>query len=133
MFRRIEYREADFQPAAVGSDETKALFQIRAGERVVSASARVLIAAASSTDTTMILGDGTDTNGYIEAIDLEANAAGTLIDGAKGGSATFGVLTSQGGKLYTTADTVDVVYAGTTYGATNPKVKFKIGVVREWD
>lgn len=127
MFKRVEIREIDFQPAAVGSNETKALFAVRAGERVVFASARCLTAAAASTDTTMTLGDGASAAGYIAAIDLEATAAGTLVNGQGA------LLNQSGGKLYTADDTVDVVYAGTTYGATNPKYKFKIGVVREWD
>jgi hypothetical protein len=127
MFREVEIREMTFQPTAVGSDQTKALFNIKKGERVLAASARASIAAASSTDTSMILGDGTDTNGYIEAIDLETTAAGTLVNGA--GT----LLAFSGGKLYTADDTVDVIYAGSTYGATNPKYVFKIAVVQEWD
>jgi hypothetical protein len=127
MFRPVEIREAIFQPTAVGSDQTKALFQVRKGERVIAASARALIAAAASTDTTMTLGDGADPDGYIAAIDLEATTAGTLVGGAGA------LLNQSGGKLYTADDTVDVVYAGTTYGATNPKYKFKIAVVQEWD
>jgi hypothetical protein len=127
MFKRVEIREMDFQPAAVGANETKALFAVNAGERVIWASARVQIAAAAATDTTVTLGDGASAAGYIAAIDLEATAAGTLVGGAGA------LLASSGGKLYTADDTVDVVYAGTTYGATNPKIKFKIAVVREWD
>lgn len=124
MFRKIEYLEAVFQPAAVGAGETKALFKVHAGDRVVWASARALIAAAAATDTTVTLGDGTSTDGFIAAIDLEATAAGTRVNGA-------GALFNQsGGKLYTADDTIDAVYAGTTYGATNPKLRFVIAVIR---
>lgn len=126
MFKRVEYVEREFQPAAVGTGETKALFTIKAGYRVVWASGRAQIAAAASTDTTFTLGDGTDPDGLITAVDLEATAAGTLVDG----EGAF--LSNSGGKLYTVDDTVDVVYAGTTFGATNPKMKFKIAIVREW-
>ncbi len=126
MYRRIQYRTKTFQPAAVGSNETLALFTVKAGERVLLASYRTEIAAASSTDTTMTLGDGVDPDGYIAAIDLETATAGGLGNGAGA------LLASSGGKLYTTDDTVDVVYAGTTYGATNPKITFTIGVIRDW-
>lgn len=128
MFRKIEVREADFQPAAVGSDETKAVFNIRAGERVVFASVKPLIAAAASTQSTISLGDGSGVAGFITAYDTESAAVGTLIDG---GTATY--FASSGGKLYLAADTIDATYDQTTPGATNPKCKFKIGVIREWD
>lgn len=128
MFRRIEYRYKTFQPAAVGSDETKALFSIKKGERVLWASYRPEIAAASSTDTTMILGHGDDTNGLIEAIDLEAMTPGAIVQGAL----TATLLLTSGGVLFAADDTIDVVYAGSTYGATNPKVTFCIAVIREW-
>jgi hypothetical protein len=126
VFRRIQQLYKDFQPAAVGSNETKALFTVKKGQRVIAASYRCEIAAAASTDTTMTLGDGTDTDGFIAAIDLEAASAGGLGNGAGA------LLATDGGKLYTADDTVDVVYSGTTYGATNPKFTFCITIVTEW-
>lgn len=115
-----------FQPAAVGAGETTPLFQIKKGERVLWASAIALTAAAASTDTTFTLGDGVDPDGYIAAVDLEATTAGTHVAGAGA------LLANSGGKYYTGDDTVDAVYAGTTFGATNPKMRFTIAVARDW-
>jgi hypothetical protein len=127
MFRRIDYRYAPFQPAAVGAGETKELIAVKKGERVLWASYKVDIPAAASTDSTMILGDGTDTNGYIEAIDLETATAGQVSTGTVGT-----LLPASGGKLYAADDTIDVIYAGSSFGATNPKVTFCVAVVRDW-
>lgn len=126
MYRRIEMRYATFQPAAVGDAETKALFTMRPGERVIFSSARMEIAAAASSESTVSLGDGSGTASLIGAIDTEANAAGTIINGQGA------YLNQSGGKLYTAADTVDAVYAVVTPGATNPKITFCIGTVRDW-
>lgn len=133
MFRKIEYRSKDFQPAAVGTTETTAVFSVRAGERVLWASAKPLIAAAASTNCTMDLGDGDDTDGYIVGatsgtagtFDLETATVGIAIAGAGA------LLANSGGKLYLADDTVDVVYTHATNGATNPKVRFRIAVVNE--
>lgn len=124
--QNIRLMTKSFQPAAVGANETKALFQIEKGERVLWASAMPLVAAAAATDTTMTLGDGADPDGLVTAIDLEAMTPGTPQDGEGA------YLASSGGKLYTADDTVDVVYAGTTYGATNPKVSFTVAIAREY-
>ena len=128
MFSNIKILRKTFQPAAVGSDETKALFSVKKGERVLWASAMPEIAAAGSTDTTMTLGDGADTDGFITAIDLEAMTAGTPVAHTAAGA----FFNSSGGKIYTVDDTIDVVYAGTTYGATNPKVTFMVAIVRDF-
>lgn len=113
----------EFQPAAVGTDETKVLFGVAAGVRVISASYRVLIASAASSAVTMTLGDGDDPDGYIAAFDPETATS------ASGAGAYFA---TSGGKLYTAADTIDVVYDQTTPGATNPKVLFTVTFQREW-
>ncbi len=126
MFRRIQLRYAQFQPAAVGVTETKALFTVRAGERVLFASARIDIAAAASTQTTYTLGDSDGVASYIGSIDTETNVAGTIIDG------NGAYLAESGGKLYAADDTVDVVYTVTTAGAVNPMATFCIGTVRDW-
>lgn len=125
-FMHVDYRYRSFQPAAVGSGETTAVFSVSKGERVVWASYLPLIASAGTTST-LDLGDGTGTTGFIAALDLDTNAAGTPVSGA----GTF--LANSGGKLYTVDDTVDAVYTtGATPGATNPKGIFCIAVVREW-
>lgn len=122
----VQTRSVDFQPTAVGTGQTKSLFSVAKGTRVWAASAQMLIPAAASTDSTMVLGDTAATNGFIAAIDLEATAAGTVVAGAGAH------LAASGGKLYTAAGTVDVVYAGTTWGATNPKVRFTIIYSRDF-
>jgi hypothetical protein len=125
VYANITYRTKVWSPAAVGSTETAAIIPVKKGERVLWASAVVLTAAAASTDTTVELGDGTDTDGFIAAIDLEANAAGTYVNGAGA------LLASSGGKLYTADDTIDAKYAGTTFGATTPKLRFTVAIVKD--
>lgn len=127
MQQNIEILQKTFQPAAVATDETKALFPIKKGERVLWASAQKLTLAAAATDTTITLGDGDDPDGFIAAIDTEDGAVGDLINGAGA------YLATSGGKLYTADDTIDAVYDnGTTVGAVNPKVRFTVCVVREY-
>lgn len=116
-----------FVPAAVGTGETTALFSVAAGERVLWCSVRKEVLAATTTDSTITIGDGDDADGYVAAIDTEAGAVGDLIDG--GGA----YLAESGGKLYTAEDTVDAVYAeGTTPGATAPQVNVLVAIAREW-
>jgi hypothetical protein len=114
-----------FQPAAVGTTETTQLFAVKKGERVIHASFEWLISAAGSTDSTMELGDGSDTDGFVAATDTE-QTAGDLTNGAGAYFAT------SGGKLYNVDDTVDIKYTNNgTPGATNPKVRVRITIARE--
>ncbi len=116
----------DFQPAAVGSGETTALFAVDRGERVISASILSLIAAAGGSTSTFDVGDTADADGYIAAFDCET-AAQTMTAGAGA------LLANSGGKLYTTDGTVDIVYTpGGGPGATNPKCRVRIAKIREW-
>jgi hypothetical protein len=113
---RTQYRE--FQPAAVGSNETKELFAVKAGMRVLAVAIMPLTAAAGSTTSTITVGDGGSVNGFVIATtnyDPEASTVGTLVDGT-------GTYLGAFGKLYTVDDTIDVVYTSGTAGATNPKV-----------
>lgn len=127
MFRRIDVRQFDYQPAAVGTTETVACFNVKAGDRVLWSSAEMVINSATSTNSTVSLGDGDGATGYVLTtdIDLETSTIGQAING--GGTFTA----SAGGKLYTADDTVDATYTHATNGATNPKVRFRIAVVRE--
>jgi hypothetical protein len=115
-----------FQPALVGTAETKELLRVAAGERVLWVSVMPMIAAAAASNTTIEVGDGSDTDGFVAAIDTETMVAGTLIGGAGA------LLAASGGKLYTATDTVDAKYVVTTAGATNPKVVVTIAVVRDY-
>jgi hypothetical protein len=116
-----------FQPAAVATPETKVLFNIKKGERVLWASAQVIRAAAAGTDSTISLGDGDSAVGFIAATDTEATTAGTIV-------AAAGAYTNQsGGKLYLADDTVDADYAhGGTPGAVAPIYRFTIAVTKDW-
>lgn len=117
-YARIRLASAYYQPAAVGSTETKALLQVKKGERVLWVHLERLVLAAGSTTSTIEIGDGTDTDGFVAAIDTEAGAAGDMVAGAGA------LLANSGGKLYTVDDTIDAVYTiGATPGATNPSVR----------
>lgn len=110
-------------PAAANADETAKLFEVAAGVRVVSASYRVLTPADGGSTMTVELGDGTDTDGLIAQFDPETATAAS-------GAGAF--LANSGGKLYTSADTIDVVYDQTGYAGTKPVVSFTVGFEREW-
>ena len=118
---------AQWTPAVIGADETTPIFNVPKGTRVRSMSVRVDKAAASSTDSSFVLGDGTATNGFFTTFDTETNAAGTIVDAA-------GTFTNQsGGRLYLVADTIDIVYShGTTPGATKPVYTFRGTFEQEW-
>jgi hypothetical protein len=125
--QQIRVITKDYQPAAVGTAETVQVFSVKKGRRVVWASAMPLTAAAGTTNTTIELGDAGDTDGFITAIDTETMVPGTPVDqpGA--------YLANSGGKLYTTDTAINAKYVnGGTPGATNPKVRFTIAVVREY-
>lgn len=130
MGKRLSKRyiyNMNWTPVAVGSGETAALLTVQAGDRVLACSARVKTASAGTTST-LAIGDGTATGGYIAATDLDATVAGTLVDG--GGT----MLANSGGKLYTALDTIDATYVtGATPGATPPVWEIRITVVKgEW-
>ncbi len=114
----------NWTPATIGSNETTPLFQLPSGSRVRSLSARYLTNAGAATGSSFVVGDGTATNGFITVSDTEVD---TFLDA--GG--TF--MANAGGKLYTVADTVDIVYtASGTPGAVKPVVQFAITVQQEW-
>lgn len=126
MFQRLRQLQADWTPAAVGSNETTALFTVRAGERVVAASAECLTSAQASTTSTQELGDGTDTDGFITTANFDIeNTAGTIAQG------TGALLLASLGKLYTADDTVDVKYVANSATGTKPVVRYRIWTLRE--
>jgi hypothetical protein len=118
-----------FSPADRTVNETRALFEIPRGSRVVWAGDEKNVLASAGSTSTMTLGDGADPDGYVTTanLDLETGSAGDL------GSGTGAYLTTAGGKLYTADDTIDVDYvASGTPGSVTPRVTFAIGLVREW-
>jgi hypothetical protein len=113
-----------YSPAVVGAGETAAVFAVKKGTRVWAAGMQCLVASAAG-DSTLAVGDGTATAGFIAAAPLVSTAAGTIVPG-------LGTLFNQsGGKLYTVDDTVDALYAGTTFGTTLPRYRVWIVVSRE--
>lgn len=124
-YANLQVLSKTYAPAAVGAGETAPLFAVKKGTRVWAAGMQCLTPAAAATDSTLALGDGTATAGFVAATDLEATAAGTIVPGA-------GTLFNQsGGKLYAVDDTVDALYAGTTFGAVLPRYRVWIVVSRE--
>jgi hypothetical protein len=118
----LRQRTKTFEPAAVGSDETKALFSMRIGDRVRSMTLVPIRAAAGSTSSTITIGDDTGATEYFNsAYDPEAAAVdGTPIDADGTGIA------AGGGKLYTAADTIDIIY--TANGATGALPKCRVTI-----
>lgn len=118
-FQNIRRIEGIYEPAAVGSTETVALFQVKRGDRVLALHVERQILAAASTTSTIEIGDGTDVDGFVAAIDTESGAVGGLVEGAGA------FMANSGGKLYTADDTVDAVYTiGATPGAVKPRIKY---------
>jgi hypothetical protein len=127
MYQKIDTVRKTWTPAAVATPETTALFNVKKGDRVLWAEADLLTAAAASTDCTQELGDGTDTDGFVTAanLDLETGTVGTTVQG------TGALLIASGGKLYTVADTIDVKYTTpTTPGAVAPVVLYTVHILR---
>lgn len=118
-----------FEPAAVGSNETTALVTLDKGERVVWCSVQKLVLADGTTGSTATVGDGSDVDGYVTTtnLDLETGAVGDVVNGSGA------YLATSGGKLYTAADTVDVVYtASGTPGTTVPRIAVLLRIARDW-
>lgn len=124
----FEVVRRNFQPAAVGTSETTAICSVAKGTRVLSASVKGITAAASSTTSTIQVGDGDDTDGFVKTTDYDLeNAVATI----KPGTGAY-VDSTQSGKLYESADTIDVVYTIGTPGATTPKVQIALVIIREF-
>jgi hypothetical protein len=122
---RIRIRSREFQPAAVGTDETKALFTVKAGERVLWASLMILTRSQEGVATSTYKVGDTDDDGFIAATNTD-QAVGTIVGGAGD------LLATSGGKLYTADDTVDMTYTKATAGNVKPKCRVTIATVREW-
>ena len=128
MYLVIQPRSASFTPAVATTDETRQLFAVKKGTRVLYASAYIQAVASVGQVGTMSLGDGTAVAGYIAAFTptLALNPVGTLIPG------TGTLLATSGGTLYIVDDTVDVTFDYTSGGVLFPAARFTISVVREW-
>jgi hypothetical protein len=110
-------------PAAGSTD---VLMSVPKGTRVLSVSALAKVASAGTTST-IAIGDGTATGGFLAATDADATAAGTMVDG--GGT----MFANSGGRLYLVDDTIDATYVpGATPGATAPSWEVRIRYYKEW-
>ena len=123
-----EIRTAIAQVAAVGSNETIAIFNVREGDMILWMYAILLIQLGSGTTETTTIGDGDDVDGYGDNGDMDAEGTvGALITLAGPGVAT--ATTHQVPKLYIADDTIDVTYvAGDAAGAA-PKWKIIMGIL----
>lgn len=118
-YQNIRRHDIIFQPAAVGSAETKDIINCKKGDRVLAVHIEKQILAAGSTTSTISVGILGTLAGFLAATDTETGAVGDLVDG--GGAS---LLTNAGGYLFTADGTVKVDYViGATPGATNPRVR----------
>lgn len=123
--RQYIYR-VQYTVPAVASGSTDVIMSVPKGTRVLSVSALVKVASAGTTST-IAIGDGTATGGFIAAADADTNTAGTMMDGA-------GImLANAGGRLYLVDDTIDATYVtGATPGAVAPVWEIRIRAYKEW-
>jgi hypothetical protein len=119
-FIRFRKLIKSFTPAAVGTTETKQMFNVEIGDRVHWLSVVPLVNAAAGTSSTINIGDDGDTDRFLKSAnyDLETAVVGTPIAGAGDGFAP------SGGHLYTAANTIDALY--TNGGATGTRPKFRV-------
>lgn len=117
-YQNIRRHDIIFQPAAVGSAETRDIINCKKGDRVISVHMEKQILAAGSTTSTISAGVLGTLAGFVAATDTETGAVGDLVDG--GGA----LLANSGGYLFTADGTVKADYViGATPGATNPRVR----------
>ena len=99
---------SNWTPASYTSNETTALFPVKAGEMVIAAFVRIRTAFdGTNSDAALDLGDAGDTNRLVENADLTETTIG-LYHGSGAG------LADDFGHLYTTDDTIDVVFTADT-------------------
>jgi hypothetical protein len=126
--QQIRLRTKLWKPSTPAVDATDVVFSIKAGERVVWASAMPVTAASAGAVGTVSLGDGAGVASYVAAITptVAVQAMGTIIPGV---GAYFD---NSGGKLYAADDTIDATWDYTSGTTTLVAVRFTIGVVKEY-
>ena len=124
MRRWIDVRDASWTPAAVDADQVAELFTMNPGEMLLGMAVKPTVQSGGTTNSTVIIGDGTDPNGCFEIgeLDLEAMVVDTWVNGR---GAFF-----QGGRYYTVTDTIDVTYVNNTEGVIKPAFDARIWVIR---
>lgn len=107
-FINIRKRTIAFTPANHQTTATTALFDMSVGDVVLAAYCRITVAFdGTNSDAALDLGDDGDINRFIENADLTESTAG-LYQGSGAG------LADDFGFLYTTANTIDVVFTRET-------------------
>lgn len=124
----VEVRERVFDATkrTLVQNDVAELIDVAAGETVLRVDANVLTADANAG--TAEIGDGADTNGYLEA--FNSAAAGVTLGKAvltEAAPPTFNGYTN-GGKYYSAADTIDLKALGAS-GITTGKILVRAYIV----
>jgi hypothetical protein len=108
-----------FKPTAAQlidtADVVYPMFPVKAGQLCARVDCRILVLFDGTTPV-MLVGDGDDPDGYMDAGDITEGTAGIYM-----GKAAFH--NAQGGKLYTADDNVDLTFTGVA-GATTGQALF---------
>jgi hypothetical protein len=117
--QNVILRSAECTIANRGAEETIELFNMVAGDTVLFCYVVHLIASSGGTDSAFNVGDGGDTDRYVDGIDCDIAA----------GSYTTGT-TATVPYTYTGDDTIDALYTqGSNDGTVNPSFRVVIGYV----
>ena len=117
--QNVLLKSVEFTAAAVGSSETEELFSMEKGDTVLFVYTVSLATIASGVDSTWDIGDGCDTDRYLDGA-TTVGAAGLFVTGA----------TATVPYTYTVKDTIDVIYTqNSTDGSVAPAIRVVIGVV----
>lgn len=106
----------DFSVANAGTLADRATktftYVIPAGSLVTKASAKLVTAfndSGSGDDLTVVVGDGDDADGYLASADIHADATEITYVANTGA-----LLDNENGKVYTSADTIDILFSPDT-------------------
>ena len=115
MLNFFQRSRTHWTPAAYGTDETTALFNVAAGDLIGSVFGLMRVAFDGTGGRTASLGDGDDTDRFMTTTvgDL-SQAAGTFLVPLGGSGSNYLAL---GRHLYTAADTIDIVFVAATGGS----------------
>lgn len=98
---------ATYATGGVTTADVVQLLEIPAGMIVNAVGVRINTATLSSVTGTATVGDGADPNGWITAFDVGGTASGVSSTYEDGISGVY--QTTDGGKYYSTSDTIDIV------------------------
>lgn len=112
--------------AAVGSNETKFLYRVKKGMRVITATIRLAISASGGALSTWSIGDASNTVGYVLATSC-VGTPGSYTDSI----GTYSV--GRAGKIYNAVDSINLYYTATgTPGTTPPTCDIRLVLQQEW-